>query len=61
MGMIVTTTIIGNRLTLVPEDQVHQKVQEKFPSLDLYAEDPIVMMMKIVKWNILEETPEEIA
>ena len=61
MGMIVTTTIIGNRLTLVPEDQVHQKVQEKFPSLDLYAEDPIVMMMKIAKWNILEETPEEIA
>ena len=37
MGMTVTTMTItgtGNRLTLVPEDQVHQKVQEKFPSLD---------------------------
>ena len=56
MGMIV---MMMTKHMLVPEDQTHQKVQEKFPSLDLYAEDPTVM--KIVKWNILEETPEEIA
>ena len=32
MGMIV---MMMTKHMLVPEDQIHQKVQEKFPSLDL--------------------------
>ena len=58
MGMIV---MMMTKHMLVPEDQVHQKVQEKFPSLDLLEEDLPKVTMKIANWNIQGETPEEIA
>ena len=57
-GMIV---MMMTKHMLVPEDQVHQKVQEKFLSLDLLEEDLPKVTMKIANWNIQGETPEEIA